>query len=332
MGDGGGGVNLLFVTSTRVGDAILSTGLLDHMIRKNPGARITVACGPAAAPLFEGVPGLDRIIVLDKMLFSLHWARLWLLCGFRFWDAVIDLRNAPVTYLFPRGKRYGMPREGSGDRRVERLARILGMDQALAPRVWPREIDRQLARQHIPEGGPVLAIGPTANWRAKTWRPESFARLIEQLTAPDGILPGARVAIFGRDDERPQALLLLEQIPADRRIDLVGHLDLLTVFACFERCDFYVGNDSGLMHLAAASGLPTLGLFGPTQENLYAPWGEHTATVRTSVPFDEIFPEEFDHRTSDSLMDSLTVEAAAEGARALWNRCGPNNAVSAGGE
>lgn len=322
-------MKLLFVTSTRVGDAILSTGLLDHMIRQNPGVRITIACGPAAAPLFEGVPGLDRIIVLDKMLFSLHWARLWILCGFRFWDAVIDLRNAPVTYLFPRRKRYGMARDGAEDRRVERLARILGMDATLAPRVWPRDIDRKLAADCIPDGGPVLAIGPTANWRAKTWRPERFAGLIEKITGSDGILPGARVAIFGRDDERPQALLLLDQIPADRRIDLVGHLDLLTVFACFERCDFYVGNDSGLMHLAAASGIPTLGLFGPTQEGLYAPWGEHTAVVRTSVPFEEIFPEEFDHRTSDSLMDSLTVEAAAEGARALWDRCRSDAPVSA---
>ena len=74
------------------------------------------------------------------------------------------------------------------------------------------------------------------------------------------------------------------------------------------------------MHLAAASGVPTLGLFGPTQETLYAPWGEHTGVVRTQIPFAEIFPAEFDHRTSDSLMDSLTVDSAEEGARALWQR------------
>ena len=144
--------------------------------------------------------------------------------------------------------------------------------------------------------------------------------LIERLTAPTGILPGARVAVFGRDDERPMALRLLDTIPPARRIDLVGKLDLLTASACLARCAFYVGNDSGLMHLAAASGVPTLGLFGPTQESLYAPWGEHTAIVRTEIPFAEIFPPDFDHRTSDSLMDSLSVEAAEKGARELWNR------------
>ena len=42
-------MRILFITSTRVGDAILSTGLLDHLITKHPGARITVACGSAAS-------------------------------------------------------------------------------------------------------------------------------------------------------------------------------------------------------------------------------------------------------------------------------------------
>jgi heptosyltransferase-3 len=313
-------MRILFVTSTRVGDAIISTGLLEHAIRQYPGARVTVACGPAAAGLFDAVPNLDRVIVLDKMLFSFHWLRLWILTIAKFWDLVIDLRNAPVTYLLFRKTRRGMPRVGSDERRVERMARVLGLDKPPAPHLWVGEQDLATARALIPDGGPVLAVGPTANWRAKTWRAEHFAGLINRLTGPGGILPGARVAIFGRDDERPMALRLIDDIPPERCIDLVGKLDLLTASACIARCAFYVGNDSGLMHLAAASGVPTLGLFGPTQEALYAPWGEHTGVVRTSVPFAEIFPTDFDHRTSDSLMDSLTVEAAEAGARALWQR------------
>jgi ADP-heptose:LPS heptosyltransferase len=313
-------MRILFVTSTRVGDAIISTGLLEHAIRTYPNARVTVACGPAAAGLFDAVPNLDRVIVLDKMLFSFHWLRLWILTVGKFWDLIIDLRNAPVTYILFRKTRRGMPRTGSDERRVQRMARVLDLDAPPAPHLWIGERDLALARKLIPDGAPVLAVGPTANWRAKTWRPEYFAALIERLTGPTGILPGARVAIFGRDDERPMALRLIDSIQRERCIDLVGKLDLLTASACLARCAFYVGNDSGLMHLAAASGVPTLGLFGPTQEALYAPWGEHTGIVRTKTPFAEIFPPDFDHRTSDSLMDSLTVEAAEEGARALWQR------------
>ena len=314
-------MKVLFVTSTRVGDAILSTGLIERVLAEHPDARFTIACGPAAAPLFEAVPNLDRIIVLDKMLFSLHWARLWALTVGTAWDLVIDLRNSPWTFVLKSKQRRGMPRDGSDDRRVQRMGRVLDLDEPPAPHLWVSAEDMTLATKFIPPGAPVLAVGPTANWRAKTWRPEYFAELIERLTGPAGILPGGRVALFGRDDERPMAHRLIEVIPEARRIDLIGKLDLLTASACLARCAFYVGNDSGLMHLAAASGVPTLGLFGPTREELYAPWGKHTGIVRTELPFDQIFPKEFDHLTSDSLMDSLTVDAAEAGARALWARC-----------
>ncbi len=65
-------MRILFITATRIGDAVLSTGLLDHLIGENPEARVTVACGPMAAPLFEAVPNLERILVLEKQAFSLH--------------------------------------------------------------------------------------------------------------------------------------------------------------------------------------------------------------------------------------------------------------------
>jgi ADP-heptose:LPS heptosyltransferase len=166
----------------------------------------------------------------------------------------------------------------------------------------------------------VIAVGPTANWRAKTWRTDNFIELIGRLTVPLGVLPGARVAVFGRDDERPQALRLIDAIPPDRRIDLVGRVDLLTAFACMKRSAFYVGNDSGLMHMAAASGIPTLGLFGPSREELYAPWGDRAAAVRAKLGFGEIFPPGIDHTKLNTLMDSLTVDMAEIAALDLWRR------------
>ncbi len=314
-------MRILFITSTRVGDAILSTGLLDYLIGQHPGAKVTVACGGAAATMFEAVPGLERIIVLDKMAFSLHWFRLWALCFGRIWDAVVDLRNSPMYYVLPSKKRWRIGRAPRVEHRIKHLANILGLEeQPPVPKLWLSNDIRIRANELIRKGTPVIAVGPTANWRAKTWRAENFVELIERLTGPKGIFPGWRVAIFGRDDERPSALSLIDAVPEDRRIDLVGHLDLLEAFACLKCCDFYVGNDSGLMHLAAASGIPTLGLFGPSPKELYAPWGELCDVATTNIPYEEIFPEDFDHRGSDTLMDSLSVEIAEHAARRLWDR------------
>lgn len=314
-------MKILFITSTRVGDAILSTGLLDHLIRENPGARITIACGPAAESLFDTVPGLERIIVLDKMVFSLHWLRLWALGIGRFWDIVVDLRKSPMYYLLAARKRVRLGRGKQGLHRVRQLAEVMGMGNAPpAPRLWLTEALERRAKELVPDGGPVLAIGPTANWRAKTWRSEHFNDLIERLTGPVGIMPNARVVIFGRDDERPTVLRLIESIPPERRIDLVGHLDLMEAYACLSRCQLFIGNDSGLMHLAAASNIPTLGLFGPTPKDLYAPWGDRSRVVSTTIPFEDIFPEKFDHVNSDSLMDSLAVDDVEAAAKALWDQ------------
>lgn len=313
-------MRILFITSTRVGDAILSTGLLDHLIRTHTTARITVACGPAAAPLFEAVPGLEQVIVLDKMALSFHWLRLWAKCAGTVWDVLVDLRSSPMPYLLAARTRYRMGRRRAGVHRIQQLAAVLGLDVPPAPRLWTAPEHEAEAARLIPAGTPVLAVGPTANWRAKTWRAEYFVELIARLTAADGIVPGGRVAVFGRDDERPMALRLIEAIPADQRIDLVGRIDLLVAYACLKHCAFYVGNDSGLMHLAAASGVSTLGLFGPSPEEHYAPWGPLTRVVRTSVSYDQIFPRNFDHRASDTLMDSLTVDAAEAAARSLWER------------
>ncbi|MBO6521345.1 MAG: glycosyltransferase family 9 protein [Rhodospirillales bacterium] len=314
-------MHALFVTSTRVGDAILSTGILSRILEENPGVKVTVACGPAASSLFEAVPGLERVIVLDKMLGSLHWAYMWSQTVGRYWDILVDLRNAPVTYLLAAKKRYRMIRSRDGGHRIRTLSRVISAeDNPPAPKLWVDDARRAAARRLIPEGGPVLAIGPTANWRGKQWRGESFAELIARLTSPGGILPGARVAVFGRDDERPMALPVIESVPSDRLIDLVGRIDLLTVSACLERAALYIGNDSGLMHLSAASGIPTLGLFGPSPADQYAPWGPLCDHVQASKGFEEIFPENFDHRNTDTLMDSLSVDDAEEAANKLWSR------------
>ena len=314
-------MRILFITSTRVGDAILSTGLLDHLITQQPDARITVACGGAAAPLFKEVPGLENIIILDKMVLSFHWLRLWAMCIGKLWGIVVDLRNSPMYYVLPSVKRWRIGRTGTKLHRVNQLASVLGITgDPPEPKLWSSDQQRSLGQNLIGDGPPVIAIGPTANWRAKTWRASYFAELIERLTGPAGIIPGGRVAIFGRDDERPGALSLIEAIPKERRLDLIGNLDLLEAFSCLKCCAFYIGNDSGLMHLAAVSKIPTLGLFGPSPKELYAPWGEFCDVVSTAIPYERIFTKNFDHRETDTLMDSLSVDAVEKAAHTLWDR------------
>jgi heptosyltransferase-3 len=313
-------MNILFVTATRVGDAVLSTGLLSHLIDRFPAARFTIAAGPDAAPLFEDVPGLDRLISLPKRRWSMHWATLYRAVVFQRWDMVVDLRASALAYLlWTRARRVA----ASGRRpehRVRQLARLFALDPPPNPRLWIAARRDAEAALLVPPGGLVIAIGPAANWRGKEWRGVRFAELAQRLTAPEGLWPGARVAVLAAPHERPQAMPLIQSLPPQRCIDLVGKVDLLTAAAVLRRCALFIGNDTGLMHLAAAAGTPTLGLFGPSPIEQYAPWGQHTATVATAIAHRDLIPPDFNRLTTDTLMDSLSVDAAEAGVRRLWAR------------
>jgi heptosyltransferase III len=116
----------------------------------------------------------------------------------------------------------------------------------------------------------------------------------------------------------------LAAIDPARRIDLMSNTPLLTAAACLQRCTLYIGNDGGQMHLSAAAGVPTLGLFGPTPTHHYRPWGELADYVQASEPFEDLvarIPAAM--RTKTSLMDGLGVDAVEAAARHLWRKVAP---------
>ncbi len=313
-------MDILFVTATRIGDAVLSTGLICYLVERFPGARLTIAAGPVAAPLFEAVPSLERLIVVEKRRWALHWLALYAAVAARRWDLVVDLRGSGLAWLLRSGERKVAAKGDEREHRVRQLGHLFGLDPPPGPRLWTASAHECQAAAAIPLGAPVLAVGPAANWRGKQWRGERFAELARRLTAADGPLPGARVAVMAAAHERPQALPLLDAIPGERLIDLVGRVDLLTAAAALRRCALFIGNDTGLMHIAAATGIPTLGLFGPSPIDKYAPWGSRTAVVRTADPPESMFGPGFNHLTTDTLMDSLSVDAAEAAARRLWRQ------------
>jgi heptosyltransferase-3 len=318
-------MRILFVTATRIGDAVLSTGVLSHLLDRYPGARLTIAAGRDAAPLFADVPGLERIITIEKQRWRMHWLGLYRAVALKRWDVVVDLRASALAYLLWTKQRYVAQKRQVGEHRIKQMARIFGLDTPPSPRLWIAPAREAEAASLVPPlsasglGAPVLAIGPAANWRGKEWRGERFAELAQRLTAPGGLFPNARVAVMAAAHERPQALPLIEAL-GHRAIDLVGKIHLLTAAAVIERTALFIGNDTGLMHLAAATGTPTLGLFGPSPIDQYSPWGPHTAVVATAIPHRDLIPPDFDRLTTDTLMDSLSVDMAEEAARQLWAR------------
>lgn len=106
----------------------------------------------------------------------------------------------------------------------------------------------------------------------------------------------------GGPGDRPPATPALEAA-GDRGIDFVGKGDILASAAAIDRAALFVGNDSGLMHVSAALGGPTLGLFGPTEWWLYGPWGPKTRTAASNEVRGQFAPIE--DLTVDHVYDAV---------------------------
>jgi len=316
-------MNVLFITSNRLGDAVLSTGLINHLISQTLDLRLTIVCGAIPAPLFRDTPGVDRIIVLQKRPLAGHWFALWSQTVSTFWDLVIDLRASAISWMLPTKGRRILDTAASRElcHRVVQLGSVLSLANAPSPRIWLGEAQRIRAAEIMPADRTILAVGPTANWGGKCWQPERFAEVISRITASDASMSGAHVAVFGAPEEHDMARPVCDSIPPERCVDLVGNDDLLVTAACLKQADFYIGNDSGLMHLAAAMGVPTLGLFGPSREVHYAPWGSNCGVVRTTKTYEEIVGDpDYDYRRHDTWMDTLSVDRVEQAVVALWER------------
>lgn len=306
----------LFVTSNRIGDAVLTSGVLAHLIDANPGLRVTIACGPHAAPLFDAVPGREATIALTKAPFKGHWFSLWAKCLPQLWDIAIDMRGSGLTWFLAAKRRAILSGRNDALHRVEDAARVLKLSPPPSPRLWHSPQSRARADALLGDGK-WLVLGATANWPGKAWAATRFRELALRLIAQGAALAGARVAIVGGPGEREMAAPLL----GGNALDLVGTEDLGTVAAVISRAALYVGNDSGLMHVAAASGVPTLGLFGPSEDRHFRPWGPNAAFVRTPESKSELFAKiDFQPKGAIGLMDSLSVEMAERAANDLLSR------------
>jgi ADP-heptose:LPS heptosyltransferase len=126
-------MKLLFITSSRIGDAILSTGTLNHMIEQHPGIVVTVATAPLTAPLFEGVPNLERLIAFEKKSYSRHWIDVWRQCRHTSWDIIIDIRGSLVSYFLKPQRRYIWKSTNSPHHRVVQMGHLMGAAHPPSP-------------------------------------------------------------------------------------------------------------------------------------------------------------------------------------------------------
>jgi heptosyltransferase-3 len=263
---------ILYIAEADAEVAILSSGALASLVEAIPQAEFTVVGSAASAPLFADTPRLRRLIVLDKTG-RWDWIALWNQVRDTKWGLVVDMRGTRFSERLRRQKRAVRGADLPGLHGVEQAARILQLDDIPAPRLYFNEETQAAAEALIGDDpAPLLAVGPGADWIGKRWPAERFAKVAAALLADDGPLAGGRLMIVGEEADRDAAHTIRLAVQRNRVVELQGKLTRLQTAAALSRAALYVGNDSVWTHLAVAAGVPSVGVFGPSDDSLVGPW------------------------------------------------------------
>lgn len=260
------------MTQTNIGDVILSTTLLDRLLTTYPDAVVDIVAGGRSLDLFKAMPNLGQLIPVVKKKRHMHYFDLWKQLSKNKYDITVDLRGTGLSYFLRSKKRIVFNSKDKNTHKAEQMAKLWPSDAPLKQRVWASKETHAKIDSQIDKLGPALlvGVGPTANWIGKTWPQRYYAILANKLIKIEGF-EETKFVVFGAAHEKKWVEDFLSHLPEDRKIDLIGKTSLPEAYAWMTRLEGFLGNDSGLSHLAAAAGIPTLTLFGPTWENLYAP-------------------------------------------------------------
>lgn len=145
------------------------------------------------------------------------------------------------------------------------------------PRLFPNEADREAAAKFLARLGRerIAAIHPGSGSDSKNWPVEKFAALARWLVDE---LALQLLVVHGEADEKPVGRLL--ELLESRPVTLARGLKLPELTAVLQRCALFIGNDSGITHIAAAASTPTIALFGPASPAVWQPTGDNVRVIR----------------------------------------------------
>jgi heptosyltransferase-1 len=337
---------ILVIRTSALGDIVHVLPALEALAELHPEASISWLVEPTGAGLLAGHPRIRRLHVFDRQRWKREWRRprSWpsLLGDFlrlvrevrkeRF-DLVVDFQcnvRSGIAVLLSGGRRSAgfahpdcpewggriftgekAPRCPAGIHKVEKnlhLVRSLGWSgEAPRPRLVVPEVPRDRARDFVaglPGSGPVIALHPSVSrfGEIKRWPGERFRALADRARAE----LDARILITWGPGEREIAEAIERPTIAP---PVESPMELAALAAA---ADVLVAADTGILHIAAALGVPVVGLYGPKDETIYGPWppGPRVRVVRSPAPCSPCRLRRCEHRICMSLIEPEDVLAA----------------------
>jgi heptosyltransferase-2 len=317
--------NILVRATNWVGDAVMSLPALRAIRERFPTARISILAKPWVADLYGRESFIDEIILYSGQS---PWRTGHKLRPRRF-DCAILLQNAfeaawiawlariPTRIGYKRDGRQllltravDIPKRGEIPRHEHfyylELLRRAGLIDAL-----PADETIRLRRSAAGNGKRIIGISPGAAYgTAKRWLPERFAQSAGTLAN----VRGASIAIFGTKGERDLCEEVAQLLNGHHVTNYAGQTTLAQFIDLASGCELFLTNDSGSMHIASALGVPTVAIFGATDDTTTGPTGLNARVVRQPVDCSPCLLREcpIDHRCMTGVSADRVVKEALE--------------------
>jgi lipopolysaccharide heptosyltransferase II len=285
---------ILFIRPGGIGDAVLLLPVLQGVKQQFPEAELVVLAERRNAGVFALYPAVDTLLCYDNWR---HWRTL---VGKRY-DTVVDTEqshylSAVIARLLRACKRVGFATNNRerlfhkcasyshSDYEIDsfvRLARVAGFTIDAVPQsgfiTLADEVKTQGRKLLEPlVGREITAIFPGASIAARRWEPDKFRQLAQRFIAD-----GYAVVVVGGDVDRESSAAVLNGL--EHSLNLAGETSLIQTAAVLNNARILVAGDSGVMHLAAAVGCPTVALFGPGIVEKWAPRTPATRVVNLDL-------------------------------------------------
>ncbi|MDD5432862.1 MAG: lipopolysaccharide heptosyltransferase II [Candidatus Omnitrophica bacterium] len=284
---------ILIVRTDRIGDVLLSTPVIKALRVEFPSAYIAMMVSPYAREIVEDNPYLDEVIIFDKDNLHKNW-----ISSIKFsrnlkkksFDLALILhptnRVHLITFFAGIKRRIGYNRKLGflltdrlehkkqlGEKHESEynfdLLRHLGINPKEKNLFIPLKkeseeyIEALLKEEGIKKTDKLLAIHPGASCLSKIWPQDRFAQVADRLVEKYGF----KVLIVAGPKDRPCAHSVAQSMHS-KGINLAGRTSISQLASLLKKCDLFISNDSGPVHIATALGTPVISLFGRSQKGL----------------------------------------------------------------
>ncbi|MCM8799574.1 MAG: lipopolysaccharide heptosyltransferase II [Candidatus Omnitrophica bacterium] len=280
---------ILFITLSNIGDAILTLPVLDRLKESFSPCLITVVAGQRNFDIFKDNPYIEKVIIYDKKWPLRKKIELFFELRRKKFDIIVDIRHSLYGVLLPAKFKSPLFRFIPKDIKHKKYQHlylikkmVVDFQKESKDKIFyikeedKNYIDELLKKNGIDPQDKIIVVASGAKSHLKRWPKENYINLINELKKD------FKIFLVGDNDDISDNRYIFKNTK-DNVYDLTGKTTLGELASLLKRSALLITNDSAVMHLASYLGIPTVAIFGPTDENRYSPWSKNSLVVKKEI-------------------------------------------------